>query len=55
MNPIPCKSLSGLSMINANVSATTARPETFEEFNKLYIQERDWFYENVQQKVLNLK
>jgi len=54
-NEVPCKALTGLSMINSNVSATTASPETFQEFNELYIQERDWFYQNVQQKVLNLK
>lgn len=54
VNEVPCKALKGLSLSNSNVSATTARGEFFNEFNKMYINERDWFYKNVQQSNLNL-
>lgn len=54
MNEVPCKALTGLSLSNSNVSATTARGEFFADFNQKYISERDWFYQNVQQQNYNL-
>lgn len=54
MNETPCKALKGLSLINSNISETTARGEFFAEFNQMYIFERTWFYQNVQQQNYNL-
>lgn len=53
-NEVPCKALTGLSLSNSNVSATTARGEFFADFNQKYLYERTWFYQNVQQKNYNL-
>jgi hypothetical protein len=53
-NEVPCKALTGLSMKDSNISATTARGEFFAQFNQMYLYERTWFYQNVQQQNYNL-
>lgn len=54
VNEIPCKALKGVPMADSNISETTARGEFFKEFDEMYRNERDWFFENIQQSNLNL-
>ena len=53
MNDVPCRALKGLDMTNSNMSETVTNPKLIKEFEHIYLDERQWWLQNVPQDTLN--